>query len=122
MKYLKHLALVGLLLGCSSDAGHGPSHHIVFDYDGIVLVVSFAIHCGLSSRVYSTIKTIPADIRQYPIPDLTLPDGENFCAMTATSFTGGTSDYSNEVSFYTVSGALVDQAQTPNPPTNVRIE
>lgn len=100
---MKKLLLILSLLFLPVHSSHGPFTHILnWGYDLTdprnVNVVGFRIYCGTASRVYTLVVNIPDNLqRSYLIYDLQLPNGTNYCAMTAYDNTE--SIYSTEVIF-----------------------
>ncbi len=106
---MKHLALIAIalfLVGCNnSRANHGAEHTVSFTHDGL-FVDSYSIYCGQASGAYTQNTIISKDLRSYPVKQLNLPDGLNYCAMTANNFSGDSS-FSNEIAFGIMDGDLI---------------
>ena len=98
---MKKLLLILSLLFVPVYSYHGPlTHKITWAYDLTdpqnIDVTDFRIYCGIASRVYTLVVNIPDNLqRSYLIYDIQLPNGTNYCAMTA--YNGLESEFSNEL-------------------------
>ena len=117
MKQLALIAVVLFIAGCSSKANNTEVHKILWTHDGL-FTDSYSIYCGPSAGLYTQNTIVEKSLREFPVLNLNLPDGTNYCAMTANNFNSDSS-YSNEISFDTLAGDLI--MSPPSSPTGLSV-
>jgi len=120
MKYLIVTALITLIIqGCNVTAQAPAPHKFSWTHTEPQLVLGYKLYCGVATGVYTQNTTIAGGSTfEYIVTDVGLPDGENFCAMTAFNF-NGESVFTNEISFNIMNGDFL--TGVPVAPGNLTI-
>ena len=118
-KILSLLSVLVLLYSCNrSNAEHGAPH--TFDWvpaDNRAL--GFNLYCGTSSGAYTSNINIPdGTTTSYPVLSANLPNGQNYCALSAYNFVGE-SPLTSEIVFSIQDGDLT--ITVPGTPINFSI-
>ena len=118
MKYILLLAIL-VIQGCNVTAQTAAQHKFTWSHDDPQSVLGYKIYCGVAAGVYTQNITIAGGSTfEYIVADAGLPDGENFCAMTAFNF-NGESVYTAEISFNVMGGDY--SPGVPLSPSNLSI-
>ena len=120
MKATLFFVLFLALTGCELVAQTPPVNEFVWENaDTSGTVLGYNLYCGQTTGQYTKNVNIVGKLNTtYPVVNMQLPDGENFCAVAAYNFVGE-SGYSLELSFYIQGGDAV--MSKPVAPSNLKV-
>lgn len=120
MKHLFFIIFTVLLTGCELIAQTPPQHKFTWiNTDTSGTVMGYNLYCGQATGQYTQNANIIGEVNTtYPVVDMKLPDGKNYCVVAAYNFVGE-SAYSSEIAFYVQNGDAI--LSKPTAPSNLKV-